>query len=676
MIGFGFGFGFSVQGATLLNQYPTISNIVVSAVTDTGFVVTADIDPKGTLIPVLNFGLTTAYGTDINATEGEITEATTCHFTVTGLTHYTFYQYKLTAGLTATNNRYIVPATEVATTFKTWGLKNLNISITPMGYEIPEVQLAASWAALTTPGWCNAGNSAVNGGVYGKLYNFYAIKKIQEDIDTYNALHPDAPFVYDLSISTDWDGIVAAYGGATVAGQHLKEVGTTHWGIGNTGDNTSGLTLLPGGYRTGSGTFGDINNYGLYYHGDNNTTRGLRQNNSTVALNLVSGASNIIGAYVRMIKSDRVAPAYKPDVTTIESTDVETLSKILFIDSADNLYGTDGFRAVIKATQLNLSDAHSVCTLPSQSSLRTFKLISAVKGVGFVQGLAADQGMYCFDNAGTETWTARKTGTMAAGFPATEFQGFANTPDFSHLWMCEYGIKDTNPAPVNVYMSTDAGETWAICYTHSVTTNTHIHAIEWDAFINRLWVLIGDEGASGKPGWAYSDDYGSTFSFVENNDATGQIPFMDTAIIPTADGLLTGSDYLPAGIRQWKPTAKIAEVVVSNADVKTLRFLTSRYAGTNLGYARKPLADLASTPYRLAMSFIYNAAYSGGQLLISPDGIVWYNVENITDPLTQKGFERISGITSTGYVIGWSTYTGTAYHRYFKFPNWVINDNH
>lgn len=87
-----------------LNQVPIITDIAVSLIGDTGFTVTAPVDPKGTLTPVLHYGLTTAYGSTVNATEGEISAAGTVTFTVTGLRQNTTYHYKIVAGETETED--------------------------------------------------------------------------------------------------------------------------------------------------------------------------------------------------------------------------------------------------------------------------------------------------------------------------------------------------------------------------------------------------------------------------------------------------------------------------------------------------------------------------------------------------------------------------------------------
>ncbi len=55
-------------------------------------------------------------------------------------------------------------------------------------------------------------------------------------------------------------------GGESVAGGKMKETGTTHWYTPNTGaTNSSGFTALPGGYRSGSGSFDNLADYAYFW---------------------------------------------------------------------------------------------------------------------------------------------------------------------------------------------------------------------------------------------------------------------------------------------------------------------------------------------------------------------------------------------------------------------------
>jgi uncharacterized protein (TIGR02145 family) len=79
-----------------------------------------------------------------------------------------------------------------------------------------------------------------NNTVYGKLYNWYAVK------DSRGL----APAGWHIPTDSEWDTIITCLGGETVAGGKMKETGNTHWISPNTAaTNSSGFTGVPGGCR-------------------------------------------------------------------------------------------------------------------------------------------------------------------------------------------------------------------------------------------------------------------------------------------------------------------------------------------------------------------------------------------------------------------------------------------
>ena len=53
-----------------------------------------------------------------------------------------------------------------------------------------------------------------------------------------------------MPVDDEWTTLTTYLGGDSVAGDKLKETGTTHWASPNTGaTNETGFTALPGGYR-------------------------------------------------------------------------------------------------------------------------------------------------------------------------------------------------------------------------------------------------------------------------------------------------------------------------------------------------------------------------------------------------------------------------------------------
>jgi uncharacterized protein (TIGR02145 family) len=128
-----------------------------------------------------------------------------------------------------------------------WMQQNLNVEHYRNGDVIPQVSDAGEWGSLTTGAWCYYANDTANGIVYGKLYNWYALK------DSRGL----APQGWHISRSDEFSYLTYSYlGGLDIAGGKMKEVGISHWNTPNTGaTNSSGFTGLPGGYRLADGSF-------------------------------------------------------------------------------------------------------------------------------------------------------------------------------------------------------------------------------------------------------------------------------------------------------------------------------------------------------------------------------------------------------------------------------------
>ena len=104
--------------------------------------------------------------------------------------------------------------------------------------------------------WCHYNNDPANGAIYSKLYNWFAVKLLQMDIDYYNAANPTTPWGWRVPTQTDFTTLQTYLGGASVAGGKLKMIGTGYWNSPNTGaTNETGFSALGGGVRLESGGF-------------------------------------------------------------------------------------------------------------------------------------------------------------------------------------------------------------------------------------------------------------------------------------------------------------------------------------------------------------------------------------------------------------------------------------
>jgi len=135
-----------------------------------------------------------------------------------------------------------------------WMAENLKVTHYRNGDPIPEVPDSTTWETITSGAYSNFDNNPNIGAVYGKLYNWYTIN------DSRNI----APMGWHVSTDLDWVQLTLYLGGDSIAGDKLKEVGTNHWRIPNTGaNNESGFTAISGGMRLS--TFDNIDIYGGWW---------------------------------------------------------------------------------------------------------------------------------------------------------------------------------------------------------------------------------------------------------------------------------------------------------------------------------------------------------------------------------------------------------------------------
>jgi uncharacterized protein (TIGR02145 family) len=135
-----------------------------------------------------------------------------------------------------------------------WTIINLDVDNYRNGDPIPQIQDSVQWANLKTGAWCYYDNDSATGAIYGKLYNWYAVKDIRKL----------APKGWHIPISDEWRNLTFIYHDECYAGGYLKETGTIHWLSPNVGaTNQKGFIALPGGFRYYDGTF-----YNLGYEGN------------------------------------------------------------------------------------------------------------------------------------------------------------------------------------------------------------------------------------------------------------------------------------------------------------------------------------------------------------------------------------------------------------------------
>jgi uncharacterized protein (TIGR02145 family) len=137
-----------------------------------------------------------------------------------------------------------------------WAVANLNVTTFRNGDTIPEARTNEEWEAAGEsgkPAWCYYNNDAKIGLKFGKLYNWYAV----------NDPRGLAPVGWTLPTDADWSELTYYSGGQEAAGKKLKS--TSAWIEGNNGNNETGFTGLPGGYRVENGKFLNIGSIGTWW---------------------------------------------------------------------------------------------------------------------------------------------------------------------------------------------------------------------------------------------------------------------------------------------------------------------------------------------------------------------------------------------------------------------------
>lgn len=121
-----------------------------------------------------------------------------------------------------------------------WTTKNLNVTTFRTGDPIPEAESAKDWKKAVDegkPAWCHVNGDASNDSKYGKLYNWYAV----------NDKRGLAPKGWHIPSNAEWETIVNYLGGNTIADNKMK--GTSEWEKNGNGDNNSGFSAFPAGFR-------------------------------------------------------------------------------------------------------------------------------------------------------------------------------------------------------------------------------------------------------------------------------------------------------------------------------------------------------------------------------------------------------------------------------------------
>ena len=139
---------------------------------------------------------------------------------------------------------------------QTWTTKNLDVATFRNGDAIPQAKTDEEWEAAGVnkqPAWCYYENDVANGTKYGKLYNWYAVKDARGL----------APTGWHIPTDEEWTVLSTFLGGENVAGEKMKS--SSGWNHAGNGNNSSGFSGLPGGYRLYYGNFSSVGSNGDWW---------------------------------------------------------------------------------------------------------------------------------------------------------------------------------------------------------------------------------------------------------------------------------------------------------------------------------------------------------------------------------------------------------------------------
>ena len=177
-----------------------------------------------------------------------------------------------------------------------WTSENLRTTRYKDGSTIATGLTDAAWGGTTTTNigaYAVYNDVAANNPVYGKLYNWAAVNTGRL-----------APAGWHVPSQAEWNTLVSALGGFSVAGGKLKSTSAL-WNAPNIGaNNSSGFGGLPGGYRGTSGNYAAQGNTGYWWaSSERNSTQGdYASLDNSFASSFSNGATKSFGYSVRCVR--------------------------------------------------------------------------------------------------------------------------------------------------------------------------------------------------------------------------------------------------------------------------------------------------------------------------------------------------------------------------------------
>lgn len=167
---------------------------------------------------------------------------------------------------------------------QTWMAENLRVQYYNNGDRIQTNTNIAGYSTESNPRyWFNPNSSDAFGNddsiaVYGRLYTWYVATD-------HRGVCPSG---WGIATDLEWQALIDTLGGANVAGNKMKEVGTAHWSSPNNGTNTSGFTARGAGLHSAAGGGASLpNNSTIFW------TSSPYESDTTSAYGVIVGGSSV-----------------------------------------------------------------------------------------------------------------------------------------------------------------------------------------------------------------------------------------------------------------------------------------------------------------------------------------------------------------------------------------------
>jgi uncharacterized protein (TIGR02145 family) len=161
------------------------------------------------------------------------------------------FNANLTYGTVSDIDNNVYKTIQIGT--QVWIAENLKTTRFNDGSAIPLVSEDTAWSNLSSPGYCWPDNQIVNKDTYGALYNWYTVNTTKL-----------CPTGWHVPTLAQWNTLTS-FLNENVAGDKLKESGSSHWLSPNSGTNESGFTAVPAGTRRSYGLFRFTLHFGYWW---------------------------------------------------------------------------------------------------------------------------------------------------------------------------------------------------------------------------------------------------------------------------------------------------------------------------------------------------------------------------------------------------------------------------